>query len=699
MVDWMRLPQYTASSPTTAVSRDPQERLQRASATIGLIDQAVGVAQQAQTAHDKFRTDQATVNLTAHEKAFSQENKNKQYYSAEELPDDEGFQKTNFVAGPNGEIEEQPREEIPAYEVQPLLYKQQMDAQVQAGSLNVPASQRADWTLRMQERVDQQYSSMIINAQNQQQTERNNIDRQDFNDALLNQDWQSALQIANAFAGPESVRRSMKNTAAKWRESGGYNDSISEDNIPAMQSNLKHLQDENYKDRLDPAERKAMISQLKTNINRANAKNEGLDKIEGVRIKNEARRNIKAVSNGDIVDPQELQMSTQQVHARFNAGDTSMAELVVELEESTELAPIANQFHMSSPTTQRAYIDNLPTKTGSDFHRKSQFIDMQKNSQRRIDTDTMTYASEIGMIDKQPVDFTNIDTLGEQLSQRVSSSGALENHFGSSTGPLTNDEVREFKTFFNDMSISDRLDLTGQITAELGPDASQTVFGQLSDDGDDVLMSAANQYAQGKRGTAELMLNGQQLLSDNPNMVQRYQSEVYPVIVDNIGGIYTMSSTENKRAIDGITAIYAGKSALVGDISGELNEQRLIDSTNEYTGPIGTIGGNKVLLPDNLTENQFRSYIRDLDPEGMPEVQGYTNNQWLKNDMLSGKVVLKGTGKNEFLLYSTVTNAALHGKDGPIKFGYDPNAKMSYRDPAKLRQKDQLWGEWLEGQE
>jgi hypothetical protein len=240
---------------------------------------------------------------------------------------------------------------------------------------------------------------------------------------------------------------------------------------------------------------------------------------------------------------------------------------------------------------------------------------MNDKLKRQADENPWQAAQQAGVIKDAPVfSLADPQTAVATVQARMQQISTIENWTGKRVSPLQPQEIEQLGKFVRQLPLDQASTMLGAMGATLGDADRVGALGKQLHDKDGTLglamMYASAQTTQGRK-TAELVLRGDQALSDKTALVDKAQETGWrSQIAKQIRGAYSNREVEDQlvdAAFKITAANYAdGKGA---DIS---------NSVNLATGGIVERNGQKFPLPYGMKEREFDKRIESI---GVPDLQ------------------------------------------------------------------------------
>ena len=692
----MRLPsipiqQSVAPLAQHDVSQAQRDYANKAGLTGQIVDSSVDLMGKAYDTHQTFKQEEATAKFADSMRSMEREMAGKEFYSPDEIPDTVDIRRMDTTVDNDGNIIEVPRERIPAYEVNPALYEAKSKAWIDAYGEGITGPKYKNaWLKSIKAKSAEASQKVVLDSISKQKIEIKNMNIESIADALDNRNYDVAMGLADSdnFSSTESTN--FKDEIRNRKERDTYDDSISTDDYEGMKAHLSFLQDEEYNEDLNEAERLTYITKLKSAIGSLEKKSEVNYDAQMKRLKRDIDRTVDSIENGNIVDTEQLSSLLERANAAYSLDEDGMVLHYDKLNEIVSYADEVVAFTQQNNATREKIIASM-RKGGLDTYEAVKlkvFQNVDNNIARRIEDDVVSLGSDVGLIGIANMpDPSNTEEYMKWLSSRGDSHDALVSAYGEGAF-LTKDEQALISNNLELMTNDQKMYYMGMVSESLGNDAP-LYWQQFTDSEDGIYAVAGTAYAQGDIGASRAILNGKQFI-DSGSYVKPPKIDMDMAQSKFISGAFGLDSQRSavKSAVEAAYAHLAKKDGEY-DSSQLFNTKRYETAVNMVTGGLVEIGGNIVAPPiRGMQRKEFDSYIRDVDTEWFDNQGGVTGyvgqHDQLRKDIRNGDVRLIGIGQNEYLLYSEIQGVdtyLLNDKNSqPFVFKYDPNAKTVSRN-------------------
>jgi hypothetical protein len=300
--------------------------------------------------------------------------------------------------------------------------------------------------------------------------------------------------------------------------------------------------------------------------------------------------------------------------------------------QTTRFAAMPPRQQETFLTEFEATIRKNPTPDGVKTLEAYQTI--AKNQQQLVRDDPVSFAAQRGLATVQPIDFTQVATLKDQLLARVAVSRGMQGQYGAPLKVLTKEEAGQLSKFLKDGTADARTQLLGALKGampdqesyvatmqQIAPDSPVTAWaGSLMSRRPYVQENTirANVETQATR-VSQLMIRGESIL--NPSAGDKKQDgkgaafklpsdkDLRQGFEAQMGDAYRGREDAHSVAFQSAKAVYAALSTDEGDYSGELRPARWQMAVNLATGGATNFNGAKVVRPYGMREDDFKNAV------------------------------------------------------------------------------------------
>lgn len=678
---------------------------------LSIIGQVTDTAMQAATAFGKAQKEAYRLKIenqqsiasaeTAREaRKLERELASREFYSPDEIPEGLNVRTTEKMVDTNGDVIEIPRDQIPAHEVNPHLFRKGFEAYISASADGIEdAEAREMWSRRMKGIKDEASHKMEMAAIEDQQEELRNINITNIGEALDDRSYDVALGLAGSSVFGSHQQEVLKKEILNRQEKDTYDASLSESDLPAMVDHLQKLRDPEYNENLNEAERLTYINRLGSGIVGAQEAKETDNTVEFQRLRRAVDRTVKSVNSGNIPDQDQLTDLAERVSAAARLDPNQMVQYEDKLRETIGYMPEMAQFVRMNDIQRQEALASMPGGTGGEVgfneaHKLSIFQSADKNIARRIDDDVFSLGRDVGLVDSEPMpSLADREEFIDWLSLRQRGYDNLESRYGVGAH-LSNAEKDLVSNSLRTMTSFEKLELMGTVFESLDQD-TPTFWQQFDDVSGGIFTVAGALYGDDPR-TARTIIEGQEFKnSDNYNPPPAI--DVNDARSRLIQHAYAIGS-HREAVAHSVDAAYAYLSREAGeyDAGGAgFSNSRYEDALEMVTGGLISMGGNKIAPPvRGMQSGEFSSWVRDIDDSWIQEqggVRGYVGRyDEFRDDLRNGNIRMMAVGENEYLLRSEIGGVdtfLLDESEQPFVFSYDPDASTTYRgiwrDPTK----------------
>ena len=216
------------------------------------------------------------------------------------------------------------------------------------------------------------------------------------------------------------------------------------------------------------------------------------------------------------------------------------------------------------------------------------------NIKTQAKDDPLSLAAEVGHIDFKPLNFNDLDSLAQSITDRGEDAVRVAGIYGVEPKYLTDEEATMLGQRIDQMTPAEKAQFAIQMT-----NAPNTLFGQLTSKGANVFSMAS---AIGDPVISAKIFEGQELIKGK-TVVMPSRNEAIEAADNIIGDVY--GAEDRKTVIDSALAHYAATTTTPD----KFDKDDFENSVNAVTGGIGEVNGGLVELPRGIDGDDFESFM------------------------------------------------------------------------------------------
>ena len=413
--------------------------------------------------------------------------------------------------------------------------------------------------------------------------------------------------------------------------------SINEDSFATLDTLQNSLAEELG---LTELERLSLQNEAQTAVTREIRAQEALLKEQDNYIKEQLRDFDRIISLGGQIPEESIDNISKII-----VGSGREPEFIKIMNE----AEATNEFTMNSPISRTAILNGLFSNNELNLDQlelrdKLKSIDRELNS--KINDDVFSLAIEQGIVGN-PEPFNPNSDIEEQLSNRLSAIGFVEQHYNKRTSGLTKEEINGFQEAYLDGDYQTKASMLGEVISGLGSSALNFLE-DLSINGSKQAAAIGSLILDGDSATATTVLKGQDVLDKQRDIIPQDYREVEFGVIENKLPFYDLPE-QQQDIREMAKAIYAARSFESFDFSLDTNKNRLEDAIAQVSNG-GAISFNKSNIEPpikDMTANQFRRWIIDITPNDLERLGGWKgfDNQTAIRSLKSAQLVTQARGQ------------------------------------------------------
>ena len=292
------------------------------------------------------------------------------------------------------------------------------------------------------------------------------------------------------------------------------------------------------------------------------------------------------------------------------------------------------------------------------------------NQRELVRTDIVSFGAQKGVADIQPIDFTRIDAIGDQMQARLSAWRGLRAQYGGSSGPLMKQEAQALTDFLRNGSPQDKSQALGALSRTLSDDMEgyKAVMNQVRPDDPVTAIGGtyaatrarapAGQTAAGSSSSvSDLIFAGQQILHpkkkedgspDTGKLLPMPAEKDMRLTWDNyVRDAYAGNADARSAYYQTAQAIYMKLSVDAGDKDTSImNNDRWKTAMQLATGGIETYRGKKTPLPWGMSLGDFKDGVSSR--AGRLATSGLLDEKWTSDKLRDLPVEPTGDGRYVF---------------------------------------------------
>jgi len=313
----------------------------------------------------------------------------------------------------------------------------------------------------------------------------------------------------------------------------------------------------------------------------------------------------------------------------------------------------------------------------------------------KVASDAVSWAAQTGM-QIAPLDFNKPET----MPQRVANAQAISQKYEIPVEKalFSQAEKQQFASHLVDMPNELKLKLGKQMQAGFGPYFTRAV-GEISEK--DPLFSHAaflSSLSAANDGTALDILTGQHIIKENPQLKPKKEDK--ETALADFGNAFEMMPRAAAGIVEAADALYAKRVGMVESFDSTAYSkamQDVVGKTKAGTGGIGEFNGQKYLLPQQFTEDDFERGLQAMTPDELAamSIGGGHAIYGRKNTPASGaelysNVVFKSVAYGQYAAFNTDGSKVTSdkGPKGQFILAIDPSKFASIVQRANERHVD-----------
>lgn len=274
-----QLPKIGLGQTPRLAQLDPSAPVREAQQVTGLVNQITSgiddVVQTLQTQKLQQQQREAGLQMNRAMVRFEEQFGGRDSYSADEIPQGVQVRRTEKVTGSDGQVMEVPRQEIPAYEVAPEVYRRFASNFAESAASGIDDDQaRKEFLQNAEQQINNSYVSRLQQSRAEQDRFMAKQLNAEIQTAADNGQFGVAIELAREINDPELKQQAISGLQTA-QENAYYDGLILEGSndptqIPAMEEAITRLRDTDVESNLSNAQRLAKATSLESAVRQAN---------------------------------------------------------------------------------------------------------------------------------------------------------------------------------------------------------------------------------------------------------------------------------------------------------------------------------------------------------------------------------------------------------------------------------------------
>jgi hypothetical protein len=587
---------------------------------LGAAAESIGEsAKKIYTKHLELRLESVDLETQNQISRWETENKSKAFHKAEDLSEELEFDRTHTIVDVNGNKVEQLREQIPAYEVYPQLYRRQMQAILEAQSERIPNEKiRGQWFTGQMTTLNKQYAKAMEASVKEQEKYQERRTILNAKEALEAGNYHLAIEMAKGLNDPV-LRQQTLDTINKTKETDDYNLAIIDEDMEIIQGSIDFLRLENYHDigYLSKKSREFWIAKLERKKDQLLRRADDQQKISGEMTKFMARQMIANLKEQQQVPVDQMEDAIKQLMGLNAIGVTGTLPLAVQIDQWAKFSYAAGPITRLLPSVQK----NVTANFIDTLDMKNNLLDFQigKALESAVVASTNLYYKEgrewaynNGHMSPQEFMPVTPNNMAEALANNREPGLRYFKITGKADALMDTPDARVLVNFINGSPRERKPAIFAEIVKGAG-DAYPLAVQQLRDNGleEGTAATMVISYMKGEV-VGNIMLEGEARLKDRTT--NWWTPEVSDAFADytpvKFGTAFVLNP-EHKRTLE--TALKYATAGLLTRSDIEKGTTKLlkarIQEAERLIGPLVEHGGSTVLAPEGFDQENWTTAI------------------------------------------------------------------------------------------
>lgn len=615
--------------------------------------------------------------------------------------------------GPNGEVIEVNRHDIPADEVWPALMKRQQAKEIEITAARIESPRRREAFLqKAKEEQARDFLNTVIKTSEMQ--EKRADERREWQITQLRtigtpDSWDKIEGIISRVTDTDK-KAELADWASRTREfdtnasimSGAEQDRDEARLQKGVDEYLGYARNpETYSGKLNTQELEAEAHKYQAHLRRVQGLNKTDDNYaayESTRLAREIKAQAKDGQASDMAEVSTVlrELETMQAISPSQTNHDNIVYVKQAIQsnniarEAITASFASGNFSETLQEHKTELYNNSTTMSTSDRSTLNDSLTILKTFEKDLAQDPMGTLLTHGFDSNpdypiEPIDFVNPENLGEQLAQRQASYRYYQSGFGFGGDVFTPQERTTLNNVLADESMTDEQRLGYLYNVSVGTDATfeNKIWGPSLADEKAGRYAAIGQLMVDYQQTNEPramqvgsdILRGYRMMEEDPRAFEDFLETKARMRVDML---------ESYSQFPGVVGSYmdnAAAYAYANNKAGFIKDSQVRDALETVTGGFIEQGGNNILKPESgLTQDGWNEWINEYSPDNFGgNIVGVSNAE-VAEGLREGDITLVPTGEDRTEFYLVIPSGSLKDKrtGAAYIFKYNPNAHERY---------------------
>lgn len=476
----------------------------------------------------------------------------------------------------------------------------------------------------------------------------------------------SSLNQGNAGRALQTLnagyRRALQD--AMKEEGELYYGALRSEESAEIESAIEHLQSDGYTGVLEEAERHTWIARLQSGLKTVGASHQAAISVEVAKSKRNVSRVAEYLTDGRALDPTEINVARAEVDT-LRQYDPDAPQVLAFDEALQNYALVTEMRNLSLEDQAERLVSLGSDRTVDGIRQHDQLLKVHRKAQESLATDSMAYAAEMDFYRPEVLPPIDSDGFVGALAARDAADRRIETHFGRSSGPLTAVEAELFSDFQGDPVL-----LADQVQRAMGERAP--LFWEQLVRGNPGSHMVAGEIASRPGGqpdiTARRVLAGR---AARPNLdwTEGNFRQLRTEATERFGEAFGVDMSMRRAYLSASVDHYIAQMVRRGDqeylvpssMGLTIDRSAMEDSVDAVTGGLIRWEGVTLLAPQpGVTSDQFEDWIDELTTEDLPYTRQASREELLER-IHNGDIQLRQSrrGRQHFTLYDTFSGTLL----------------------------------------
>ncbi len=317
------------------------------------------------------------------------------------------------------------------------------------------------------------------------------------------------------------------------------------------------------------------------------------------------------IDNGAVPDQATMTAISAKVSGTPYAAQVK--ELIVGSAKAASFAQLAPQQQEAAILEMRQRASEQGSNPALE-RRIDRFSSIKAKSEKQLADDPLMYGVNRRLIEIEPLQFSNLDQLAQQISQRADAAHTVTARTGVATSPLLASEAHQAATMLAALPLPQRQQVVQSLAKRMDP-GMVAALGKQVDGKDGALGAAIFAAANMPPVVSELILQGQDARAAGRIKDDVIATSAQRDIAKELAKVPWPTTTARDAAVAAAGRVYDGLRDKNGSASAS-------EAVRHVTNGLADWAGSRVPMPKGYTESQFKRELRSIDAKTLAKQSG-----------------------------------------------------------------------------